>query len=850
MFPALDVDLLGGGFLDGETSSRLQFGHLVPAIPEHIQGEPTIGIRKIGAQAVQLAGGRVVGTVPDLELGALDGASSDAVHLVHRKRRLFVVLEVRGVVPVGIERHQLAGGVLQPGRGDGLLDDLIHAGKQIFQLRLTGGVRLDLVHAVSVRRLDLENRAGDGLPGVRVPLVDEQVGPLLVLQRDGGSLAGEELHMVLPQVRDVVVRCSGLHDGVYTRLQVGDSNLAVGVCGAVQVVGAILHFCDAEGHAGEAAAIRAGLDEMQGRLDGVGENEFHVLIAVQLNDPLGLVNDVARTLQLCNNIRADRELAQIDLTVLVCNELLGPVVACHRPDAEFGVRDALGGVSGIHLNEVNSGLFGVEKYQRLDAVPGVELHLLGHPIEDVFVIRGHLLDHIGTGLKVRQQNFAQFAGAVVAHQLPIFPDTEGDAGEDLVVAAVVLLDAQAGELLVGEGDGGDLPGHHVHGLDGLQVRFPALDAGNLPHLVGTGGELRELHRAAGLGGAAVGPAGLDVLDLHHDARKALSGVAVLLHPELTEGVVVEGQGGGLALSDGHVLGGILAQKVEFGRDTLINGVVPGDKIRDGDRAVHSGEHPDGVPIGPHHLKDGTVQERQSAGLPLDDLQVARRRRGGRIGCGVRSRVRTGVRGHCRRGPGRRSVRLHGLPGVGVHHVALERAVLPCLLTDCVEHRKVMNSSGEGKLHTAAGGIRGDEELELPGEVGARWGIHTNLRDILVTHVGDSGPRRDRAGVCESYVYPFAVHPGLAFHGVDLLKVVCAIYSNGIGLAFVGRGGEAGILIHSPAHAVREDLFRRRKDSLCRRLVRTARVDFQVGDVPIRQQIAPECHFCGIICLLR
>ena len=255
MFPALDVDLLGGGFLDGETSSRLQFGHLVPAIPEHIQGEPTIGIRKIGAQAVQLAGGRVVGTVPDLELGALDGASSDAVHLVHRKRRLFVVLEVRGVVPVGIERHQLAGGVLQPGRGDGLLDDLIHAGKQIFQLRLTGGVRLDLVHAVSVRRLDLENRAGDGLPGVRVPLVDEQVGPLLVLQRDGGSLAGEELHMVFPKVHNVVAQSGCFADGVHTGLQVRNQDFSLCVRGAVQIVGPVLNLGNAERHALQPGAV-------------------------------------------------------------------------------------------------------------------------------------------------------------------------------------------------------------------------------------------------------------------------------------------------------------------------------------------------------------------------------------------------------------------------------------------------------------------------------------------------------------------------------------------------------------------------------------------------------------------
>ena len=432
---------------------------------------------------------------------------------------------------------------------------------------------------------------------------------------------------------------------------------------------------------------------MQCGLDGVRKNELHILVAVQLDDALGLVDDVAGTLQLCDHIRAHRQFAQVDLTVFVCNELLGTVVSSHRPDAELGVGNPLGRVRRIDLNQVNPRLFGVEKYQGLDAVSSVELHLLGHPVQEMLIVCGHLLDHIGPRLKVCQQNFSQFARAVIAQDLAVLPDAEGDAGEDLVVTAVVFLDAQAGELLVGERDGGDLPGHNVHGLDGLQIRFPALDAGNLANLVSAGGQLGELHRAAGLGGAAVGPAAFNVLDLHHNARQALAGVAVLLHPELAEGVVVEGQGSGLALADGHVLGGILAQKVEFGRDTLINGIVSRDQIWNRNGSVHGGEHPDGVPVGPHHLEDRTVQESQGAGLPLDDLQVAWRRCGGRIGGGVRSRVRPGVGGNSAI-PGSCGISLDRLPGVGVHHVALEGTVLPCLLTDRVKHSKVVNSGGE------------------------------------------------------------------------------------------------------------------------------------------------------------
>ena len=39
-----------------------------------------------------------------------------------------MVLEVRRVIPVGVQRHQLAGGILQPGGGYGFLGDLIDAG--------------------------------------------------------------------------------------------------------------------------------------------------------------------------------------------------------------------------------------------------------------------------------------------------------------------------------------------------------------------------------------------------------------------------------------------------------------------------------------------------------------------------------------------------------------------------------------------------------------------------------------------------------------------------------------------------------------------------------------------------
>ena len=98
-----------------------------------------------------------------------------------------MVPEVDGVVPVGVQGHRLIGSVLEPRRRNRLFGNLIDAGEKIFELCLALAVRADLVHTVPIRRLHLEDGAGDGLAGVRVLLVDDEVGTLLVLWCGPGS---------------------------------------------------------------------------------------------------------------------------------------------------------------------------------------------------------------------------------------------------------------------------------------------------------------------------------------------------------------------------------------------------------------------------------------------------------------------------------------------------------------------------------------------------------------------------------------------------------------------------------------------------------------------------------------
>ena len=199
-----DVELLGGGFLDGEAGGGLQLRHPVPAVSQALQHDLAVGVGEVGAQIVELTGVGVVAAVPHLKLGPLDGVAGDAVHLLDGQGGLFVILKINRSVPVGIESDQLAGGVQQIGGGHGFLRDLINTRQEILQGCRSVCPCLNFIHAVAVRRLHQEHGIRHGLPGVRVPLHHRQVGPDVVLQNDGGGSARKQLHMALHRVDDVV----------------------------------------------------------------------------------------------------------------------------------------------------------------------------------------------------------------------------------------------------------------------------------------------------------------------------------------------------------------------------------------------------------------------------------------------------------------------------------------------------------------------------------------------------------------------------------------------------------------------------------------------------------------------
>ena len=198
----LDIDLLRG-LLDGVPRGRLLLRYLVPAVPQTGQLELAVFIGIESAKVIDLAAAGIVAGVGNVELCTLQGIAGHTVHLFNGQCGLLMVFKINGVVSIGIERRKLRGRIQQIGGRHGFLDNFVHTGEQVLQLRLALAVCLDLIDAVAVCGADFKHGVRNRLAGVGVVLVDGQVGAFLILNGQGAGSACEQLHVVLPQVEDV-----------------------------------------------------------------------------------------------------------------------------------------------------------------------------------------------------------------------------------------------------------------------------------------------------------------------------------------------------------------------------------------------------------------------------------------------------------------------------------------------------------------------------------------------------------------------------------------------------------------------------------------------------------------------
>ena len=168
--------------------------------------------------------------------------------------------------------------------------------------------------------------------------------------------------MVFLKVEDVVGYRGGLLDGVHTRFQVGNVNLAGIIGDAVKIVGAVLDFSDPKMHPAQPGAVRTGLDKPQGGLGGVGENKVGVLVRVDLHHPHSVIHEVAvRGLQLPHFISAGGQLRQVDFSVQIGGKFLA-IRAAHQLELKSDVGQGSHG-DAVHLNQVDARFQRVEKDQ-------------------------------------------------------------------------------------------------------------------------------------------------------------------------------------------------------------------------------------------------------------------------------------------------------------------------------------------------------------------------------------------------------------------------------------------------------------------------------------------------------
>ena len=369
------------------------------------------------------------------------------------------------VIPVGVQRHQLGRGVHQPRGGNGLFRNLIHTRQEIVQRGLALAVRLDLIDAVAVRRLDQKHRIRDRLPGVGIVLIDNQVRALLVLNRQSRSFAREQLHMVLPHVNDVIGDSGGLLDRVHPRLQIVNVDLAVRLGDPVQIMRPVLNLGDAEVDAAQPGTVRAGFNQFQSRFGRVGKYEVGVLIRIDLHHANGVVNEIAvRRFQLTHLVGPRLQLREVDLAIDVGPKFL-PVRAANLLELKAYIGQRFHR-HAVHLDKVDARLQAVKEDQRLrPRLARFQLNLLGRGVDHMGIICRYFLHQIGARLQIIQENLAIAVCGFGIKQLGILIDLKGDAGQTIAALLIVFHDSQGGFALVGNSQNGIVLNSRIIGVN-------------------------------------------------------------------------------------------------------------------------------------------------------------------------------------------------------------------------------------------------------------------------------------------------------------------------------------------------------------------------------------------------
>ncbi len=600
---------------------------------------------------------------------------------------------------------------------------------------------------------------------------------------------------------------------------------------------AIFNLCDAEGNTRQPRTVCAELDQLKGGLDRIGENKLRILIGLQIDDALSIVDDVPLTCLLGYLKDPGRQMRQVNLPVLVGDKLLRPKAPIYCLDFKDCVGNHLGGVGGVHLDQPHPWLHVIEKDQLLDAVTGVEFNLLGRGIQNIAFVSGvHLEGPVGAGLQVSEQDLPEFIGLEVAQVVAVPVDGEIDVGHDHIVFAVILYNAQARELLVDNGKGSCLPGHHGGGVDGV-IPQPSRGSGLLLDSVGAQGDLVEHCHAGGSSLLGEGQAGLNVLDGNYRAGQILAGVRPLLNAEGAIRVIKKCHLGYFIVDHGDILSRLLADDMVCRRVPFNDGVIAANGQGDFNASVILGnKYAKGIAVRPNDLKTGAAEGDLRPGLVLQDAEARIRRI-------FLRRIRIAADG----------VEVQRCGGVGIHYIVLQVTVLIFLQTSGKEHSISVHLTVQGELDAARlalDALHRIQHLEGPA-VAVVHPLRLDGRDVLVILVHNTGAGGDTCGVSEGDVDGIVVYPGFAPDGELLLLVLLAVNGDLVSRVTIRRAGYLRALHVVPGGALGIDVLGCRQDLLGPLCLVPGQVGIyrELVDIPVADKVAPQRHLGSVKALV-
>ena len=234
---------------------------------------------------------------------------------------------------------------------------------------------------------------------------------------------------------------------------------------------------------------------------------------------------------------------------------------------------------------MDTGLDSVEESQCFDTAACGQFDLLRRAVQHIACTGGNLFHQIGSRLEVGQADLSHLVRGERADEDSIAGNFKGHIGQNFVGLLIIFGDDKTRFGLIFQHKIGFRAGSHIHGV-GLVVLDIAAGGRHLAHLICTGLQLVEVHAAAEVGGAGLGDAAFDVLDLHRCPCERSTAVRIdLVHAQIAVGCIFKGDSRGIAVVHGNGLGSFRAQQVPLGRCFLCNDILAGEGQRNNDLAA-------------------------------------------------------------------------------------------------------------------------------------------------------------------------------------------------------------------------------------------------------------------------